>query len=238
MRLLERDLPSSRTSQAGSRCVQAPPVKNLVCAPPSDTPGIVYGESFIISAMNSALEPLSGPRNSTLRSPASDRSSIDLDRVLALLLGDLAERCARRTAAGSGWRLTPWMIAPAGHRRRRPGSHAAAGRPPRPPRRARWRSSGSCILRDLLLLGAGGDGTPRRRRRRRGSSAPSVNAKPARPVAALAEDRQALLLAGLSTQRSGLRWISGLRAGGGDDVVEDRPLGDLGQLLHERQVVA
>ena len=34
-------LPSSRTSQRSMSVVQAPPVKNLVWAPPSDTPGTV-----------------------------------------------------------------------------------------------------------------------------------------------------------------------------------------------------
>ena len=56
--------------------MKAPPVKNLVCAPPSETPGKVKGELLMISAMNSALKPRLGPRNSALRSVATDRSSI------------------------------------------------------------------------------------------------------------------------------------------------------------------
>ena len=98
------------------------------------------------------------------------------------------------------------------------------------------RSSGSCHLRELLFLGAGGDRPPGRARRRRGSSARGVKAKPGADRGALAEDRQALRPGTARASRSDLRWTSGLRAGGGDHVVEDRPLGHRGQLLDEREV--
>ena len=56
--------------------VNAPPVKNLVCAPPSETPGKVNIELLMISALYSALNCGSGCRNSAFRSVASARSTI------------------------------------------------------------------------------------------------------------------------------------------------------------------
>ena len=68
---------------------------------------MAYGE-LIISAMNSAFEPRSGPRNSTLRSPASDRSSIT--SIGCLPSASAISPTLRPTYCWrSCWRLTPWM---------------------------------------------------------------------------------------------------------------------------------
>ena len=70
-------------------------MKNLVCAPPSETPGKTYGELLISSACHSALWPRFGPYNSRLRSPArAEISSIASTGVLPSASGDLPDALA------------------------------------------------------------------------------------------------------------------------------------------------
>ena len=210
----------------------APPVKNLVCAPPSDTPGMVYG-SLIISAMNSAFEPLSGPRNSTFRSPASDRSIIT--SIGCLPCSSAMSPTLRPTYPLQVGLAVDALDDEAG------GVAADAGLDDPQPlvgflglvheRLAQLRV---LHLLDLLFLGARGDGPPRRRGvvqvpvlEREGEAGAAG--------AALGEDRQALLAAALDpAQRPAVDL--GILAGRSDGVEQDRPLGHRRQLLQERQV--
>ena len=94
VRFFERyALCSSRTSQRRKSVVNAPPVKNFVCAPPSETPGIAYSDS-IISAMKSTFETLVGPEEFHVQIARDRQVEHHFDRMLLLCHRDVASDLA------------------------------------------------------------------------------------------------------------------------------------------------
>ncbi len=215
--------------------VKAPPVKNLVCAPPSETPGKVNCDLLMISAMNSALKPRLGPRNSAFRSVAIARSSITVDRMLALFHADLAERLAdvfleRLDILDPLHDQMLRMAADAGLDRLEVGVRIVVGVDDR---RAQL---GILHLRELLFLGAGGQHPPFGQRvveipvleRERETAAHGR---------ALAENRAALGAVALDPAQAAAMDF-GIIARRHDRLPQDRAARFIGQLLDEIQVVA
>ena len=211
MSLFERDLLLVADHPGRKSVVNAPPVKNLVCAPPSETPGKVNCELLMISAMKSALNPRFGPRNSAFRLVSMARSSITSTGCLFSSVADLAERLADILFESVDI-LDPLHDQMLGMRRRhRPASTLKSASACR---LAGYRCAefGPLHLVDLLRCGAGGQLAPCRA----GVVKVPVFEREGEATAdraRLAEDRRPLARL-RSIQRRLRRWISGfLRVG-------------------------
>ncbi len=70
-------------------------MKNLVCAPPSDTPGkVILRLWLMIRRCGSALKPAIGAEELDVQVAGDGKVEHDVDEMLVFFLGDLAERLA------------------------------------------------------------------------------------------------------------------------------------------------